>query len=107
MASFPSFKAVFWAPYTAILPNLKSEKSMTHFYKKMKSPVGELTLIANEKKLIAILWEGDDPTPDKHAMLQLDNEHPILRKAATQLKEYFEKKRTAFDLPLEFHGTEF
>jgi len=30
---------------------------------------------------------------------------PLLRKAVTQLEEYFDKKRTTFDLPLDFSDT--
>jgi methylated-DNA-[protein]-cysteine S-methyltransferase len=35
------------------------------------------------------------------------NETPLLQKAASQLREYFDGGRTAFDLPLAFHGTDF
>ena len=34
---------------------------MTYFYKTMKSPVGELKLVASDKGLAAILWENDNP----------------------------------------------
>ncbi len=34
-------------------------------------------------------------------------ETPLIRKAAAQLKEYFEGQRTKFDLPLSMQGTEF
>ena len=36
-----------------------------------------------------------------------DRDHPILRQAEAQLTEYFAGERTAFDLPLDFHGTDF
>jgi methylated-DNA-[protein]-cysteine S-methyltransferase len=35
------------------------------------------------------------------------NETPLLKKAAFQLREYFDGKRTAFDLPLAPRGTSF
>ncbi len=34
---------------------------MTYAYKTMKSPVGELKLVASDKGLAAILWEKDNP----------------------------------------------
>jgi methylated-DNA-[protein]-cysteine S-methyltransferase len=35
------------------------------------------------------------------------NETPLIKKAAKQLDEYFNKKRQNFDLPLILHGTDF
>ena len=37
----------------------KRRKKMNYFYKTMKSPVGELKLVASDKGLAAILWEND------------------------------------------------
>jgi methylated-DNA-[protein]-cysteine S-methyltransferase len=34
---------------------------MTHAFKTIWSPVGELTLVADAKGLAAILWENDRP----------------------------------------------
>lgn len=34
-------------------------------------------------------------------------DHPILRETARQLSDYFAQRRRAFDLPLEFRGTDF
>jgi methylated-DNA-[protein]-cysteine S-methyltransferase len=33
--------------------------------------------------------------------------HPLLLETARQLREYFSASRRTFDLPLEFHGTDF
>jgi methylated-DNA-[protein]-cysteine S-methyltransferase len=76
-------------------------------YKKVKSPVGELTLVANEKNLIAILWEKDHPKRVKLPKLNLNKSHPILLETEQQLSEYFGGKRKNFDLPIEFYGTDF
>lgn len=76
-------------------------------HKMMKSPVGELTLVASEKGLAAILWENDDPKRVRLGPTVLENTNYVLCEAERQLKEYFQKKRTSFDLPLDFHGTEF
>ena len=72
------------------------------------TPVGELTLVASEHGLRAILW----PTPSlQRAGItrrpRRNPDHPILRKTAQQLDEYFTGTRTSFDLPLDLEGTRF
>lgn len=83
------------------MPSNASLYSATH-----RTPVGKLTLIASDRGLRAILWpketsrhatSGTRPNPD----------HPILRKTASQLDEYFGGLRTGFDLPLDLQGTRF
>ncbi|EQB15787.1 methylated-DNA--[protein]-cysteine S-methyltransferase [Novosphingobium lindaniclasticum] len=74
---------------------------------KMPSPVGELTLIASDTGLVAVLWENDDPARVRLGEVQDHIHHPILTETAAQLSEYFAGARRAFDLPLDFHGTAF
>lgn len=73
----------------------------------MKSPVGELKLVASDKGLTAILWEDDKPTRVKVREYTKNNNHPILLKTEAELKEYFAKKRKKFTLKLDFIGTDF
>lgn len=80
---------------------------MNSVHMKMKSPVGELTLIATDQGLAAILWPKDDPARVRVKAGTLNGRHPVLRRAAAQLKEYFAGKRKAFDLALDFDGTDF
>ena len=54
---------------------------MTYFYKTIKSPVGELKLIASDKGLAAVLWENDDPYRVPMDSMEEDKNHPILRDA--------------------------
>ena len=71
------------------------------------SPVGELTLVASDAGLRAVLWPGDadrvplggEPAPAPG--------HPVLVAAAEQLAAYFDGRRQHFDLPLDLDGTEF
>ena len=74
--------------------------------KTMPSPVGILTLVANETGLVAILWEEDDP-----ARVRLGTVAPVASRAVLeaemQLADYFAGRRTAFDLPLDPRGTDF
>ncbi len=80
---------------------------MKHYSKRIKSPVGELTLIANANALVAILWENDKPNRVRIADVESKPNHPILEKTAKQLSQYFSGKRTQFEIDFEFYGTEF
>jgi methylated-DNA-[protein]-cysteine S-methyltransferase len=82
-------------------------KSMSHVFKTMPSPVGSLTLVANAKALVAILWPKDDPKRVKLPAMTRDDDHPILRKAEKELTEYFAGKRKRFTVALDFAGTDF
>lgn len=74
---------------------------------KMPSPVGELTLIAGDRGLAAILWENDDPSRVRLGDIADAEGYPILDEAKAQLADYFAGKRQSFDLPLDFRGTDF
>lgn len=80
---------------------------MSYAYRTMASPVGELTLVASEKGLAAVLWENDDPKRVRLEPRVETGDHPVLDKAGLQLSEYFAGQREAFDLPLDFNGTDF
>jgi methylated-DNA-[protein]-cysteine S-methyltransferase len=73
----------------------------------MDSPVGRLRLIANEKAMVAVLWENEQPKRIQLAELVVEPEHPVLLQVRQQLEEYFEGNRQRFDIPLDFAGTEF
>lgn len=80
---------------------------MAYSYKIIASPVGKLKLVASDKGLAAILWEGDDPRRVRLSPGSEDQTHPVLLEAERQLKEYFAGERTTFSLDLDFAGTEF
>lgn len=80
---------------------------MSYAYRTMASPVGELTLVASKKGLAAVLWENDDPKRVRLEPRVETGDHPVLDKAGLQLSEYFAGQREAFDLPLDFNGTDF
>ena len=79
---------------------------MTDIYRRIDSPVGMLTLVASDRHLVAIAWQKEadaapfDATPEA-------TPHPVLEEAERQLRAYFAGERREFDLPLDFHGTEF
>lgn len=80
---------------------------MTHVFKTIWSPVGELTLVADARGLAAILWEKDRPGRVRLGSLTEDAEHPVLVETERQLGEYFAGKRRTFDVPLSFSGSDF
>ncbi|HFK5571612.1 cysteine methyltransferase [Elizabethkingia meningoseptica] len=76
-------------------------------YKDVASPVGLVRAIASNKGLVAIIWEGEDYKRTKLSVTVKDDKDPILIQTEKELNEYFNNKRTTFDIPLDFKGTEF
>mgnify|MGYP002858318369 CR=1 FL=1 len=79
----------------------------TYFYKTMPSPVGELTLVAGDAGLAAVLWENDDPGRVRLGTLKEDRQHPLLLEAERQLGSYFAGRLDKFSLKLAPVGTDF
>ena len=69
------------------------------FERLMESPVGPLTLRAENGKLTAILF-GDHRTG-------LPGEDPVLDQTEAELREYFAGDRKAFTVPVHLSGTDF
>ncbi|MGK6320572.1 methylated-DNA--[protein]-cysteine S-methyltransferase [Sphingomonas sp. DT-204] len=80
---------------------------MVDTFKTIDSPVGELMLVASDKGLAAILWEGDDPARVPLGTMVEAADDPLLCEAARQIDRYFAGELKAFDLPLDFRGTDF
>ena len=79
---------------------------MSYYSKKMASPVGELTLLASDHGLAAVLW------PNEMARIRLgpiteDATHPVLTETERQLRAYFAGELKQFTVPLDFVGTPF
>jgi methylated-DNA-[protein]-cysteine S-methyltransferase len=66
-----------------------------------------LKLVASDEGLTAILWKNDSPGRVPLNDLIESPDHPVLRAAEKQLREYFAGKRSRFDLKLDFVGTPF
>lgn len=80
---------------------------MTMAYTIMASPLGLLRMVASEQGLIAVLWPDDDPKRVPLGAMAEDVNHPILRETARQLDDYFSRRSTTFDVPLDLRGTAF
>lgn len=86
---------------------MTASDSGTYSYKDMDSPVGRLRLIGGDKGLVAVLWNAEDKVRIGQQELQEDLANALLMETERQLKDYFGKKRMAFDLPLDLIGTDF
>jgi len=76
-------------------------------YTEMKSPLGRLLLTADDGALSGVHFPGQKhdrpPQPD----WQRADDDPVLAAARMQLAEYFDGRRSAFELPLAPRGTAF
>ncbi|NIF20788.1 methylated-DNA--[protein]-cysteine S-methyltransferase [Candidatus Pantoea multigeneris] len=78
-----------------------------YYSKQIETPVGELTLVASDRGVVAILWEDDSPSRVKLSATQHDDHHPILCETERQLCAYFAGELQHFTLPMDARGTEF
>ena len=76
----------------------------------MKSPVGDLVVVASGRSLRGVIW-GDDEKEWKRAAIDRQvvtfERSNVIDQTISQLSEYFDGARQCFDLPLEPIGTEF
>ena len=74
----------------------------------IETPIGELTVVASDRGLRAVLWPGetDARVPLGDCELRTDS-HPIVDQAVRELREYLAGERHAFDVPLDPVGTPF
>lgn len=82
--------------------------------KRLSVPCGNLLLGSFGDGLCLCRWEDGKRSEqqDKRIQAELQTEFrrgtsPVLKAAAAQLKEYFGRKRTEFDIPLIYAGTGF
>ncbi len=73
----------------------------------MESPVGELTIVASDAGLRAVLWPVEKDGRVTFAEKVTSGSHPIIDDTTTQLDEYLHGARAEFDLPLDLVGTDF
>jgi methylated-DNA-[protein]-cysteine S-methyltransferase len=73
------------------------------------SPIGPLTLIAQDGRLTGVQMEvsGHEPAAPTLGVAVSAESEPVLGAAASQLKAYFRGDLTAFDVPIELEGTRF
>lgn len=74
---------------------------MNTFIAYYSSPIGLLELIADQDSLLRI------NRTDKSGEVLSSADHPIIRQTVKELDEYFAGKRSGFDVPVRFLGTDF
>lgn len=74
---------------------------MLFYVSYLKTPIGSLEINADEQKIHSIIFKDNIPT----IIDFIENE--ISKLGYKQLEEYFNNKRTIFDLPLYLSGTDF
>ena len=87
----------------------------TSYQESFISPIGTMRVCANDKAIetIHFIEPASDIAPyrndpaDVCVRIESDNVNALTSNAIDQLIEYFNKKRTTFDLPLGASGTEF
>lgn len=78
---------------------------MKTFYTTYTSPLGVMTLQANDDGMLGAWFETQTTQPED--LGEYVEEHQILHHVITQLDEYFSGQRKVFDIPLVANGTEF
>jgi methylated-DNA-[protein]-cysteine S-methyltransferase len=76
-------------------------------YSIIKTPLGDLRLVANDSDLIGLYFTDQRHLPATQKTWTLDETHPVLQEAGKQLREYFEGKRNKFSLSFNLSGTDF
>jgi methylated-DNA-[protein]-cysteine S-methyltransferase len=70
-------------------------------------PMGPMVIAATERGIAGIWFEGQRHMP-RHAAWVHAADDPLLAQATVQLADYFDGRRTSFDLPLDLEaGTPF
>jgi methylated-DNA-[protein]-cysteine S-methyltransferase len=77
------------------------------FYDFFDSPIGMITIATNGTHITHVHIHGDKYFKSIPTDWIQQGNHPILIQTKLQLTEYFEGKRTQFNIPLSFTGTEF
>ncbi len=73
----------------------------------LPSPWGPMTLVAHDTALVWVGFDGQKHAPD-YSQWPVQEDHPVLQAACTQLQQYFAGERSRFDLPVDLsHGTDF
>ena len=72
-----------------------------------QSPLGAMTLAATHTGLAGVWFDGQRHLPDELASPSswpVNASHPVLKKTAQQLTQYFASQRQVFDVPLDLSG---
>jgi methylated-DNA-[protein]-cysteine S-methyltransferase len=88
-------------------PIQKTNKGEANQYAIVKSPVGDLLLVADADALIGLYFAEHKHAPAPKQTWEKNDRHPILSETAKQLQEYFSGIRMSFSIPLRLKGAHF
>jgi O6-methylguanine-DNA--protein-cysteine methyltransferase len=83
------------------------------YYEEVSTPLGNMQVGISEAGIAMFEFPIEDRiTHDKQKFSELFDEVPspskgVLNRLRTQMSEYFDGRRTSFDLPLDLIGTDF
>ena len=77
------------------------------YFHSYESPLGKMLLLANQGALTGLYFDAQRYYPQWDTAWIPGPTHRVIAQTCGELDEYFSGRRTAFDVPLEFHGTEF
>ncbi len=69
----------------------------------LASPWGPMTLVAHEEALVWVGFDGQKHAPD-FSQWSESPDHPLLRLACGELRQYFAGERSQFDVPVDLSG---
>ena len=82
-------------------------KNIKTYCWKISSPIGRIYISADNRYLRTISFSDKWQSAADPGGEIIFESNPIIQQAAEQLRQYFARKRTTFDLPITFTGTEF
>lgn len=80
---------------------------MKTYFRRWRSPVGELLLVSNGNALTRLHLKNAAHYPEVDESWLEDESLEIFDRTITQLDEYFRGERKSFDLKIEMTGTDF
>ncbi|MCZ2524603.1 methylated-DNA--[protein]-cysteine S-methyltransferase [Streptomyces sp. HB2AG] len=84
------------------------DPAQQHVHTVVESPYGPLTLVAAGGRLVGLYMEQQRHRPPQELLGERgDGDEQPFGETVRQLREYFDGRRTAFDLPLDPAGTPF
>ncbi len=87
--------------------NHHGSQGMGISFEQWESPIGRLSIAADETAVVALAFEANRPRIRAALGNVQEGANTLTRQAIAQLQEYFAGTRQVFELPLRLHGTDF
>ncbi|MFA5641336.1 MAG: lipid-A-disaccharide synthase [Bacteroidales bacterium] len=90
----------------AMIEELEKIKDKERYFTTLNSPIGKLKLTSGNSALLSVEYIEEENIEEEN-IEETTNCPPVLIQAKKELKEYFNKERTTFSVPIKPEGTEF